>query len=686
MIVTLALKELKHLFATPLAWFTLLGVQLILAWLFLGQIDAWLALEAQLAELANPPGITEIIVMPLFGSAAILLMLATPLLGMNLIAGERRERTFALLLSAPLPMRHIVLGKFLGLAAFLALLALLPAAMACSLYLGGALDAGLLAANLLGLLLLMLFFAAAALFLSSLTAHPALAAIATQGIFLALWLVSLPAREPDSLLHAFSPLKHFETFNRGLAGGGGALALAGCAALLLALTACRLESGLRGWSRGRKLFAVAAIAGLALLPPYAQWHPLSRDLTHNGRHSLDPASLDVLRQLNGPLAVTAWASRQDAELGDIRKIIHDFFVPWRNAKPDLSLVFIDPAAEPQRARETGILSNVELVIAYGGRSEHLTELNEQALANALLRLARNRPVQLGFLDGHGERALHGGAAHDLGSFGRQLKQRGVQARPVDLSDAAGIPRQIDALLVTTPQNALLPGEIERVQDWLTRGGNLLWLLEPGTLNGLQPLAETLGLTLAPGVVIGAETRGRYASPAVAHVSAWGRHPVTERFALTSVFPDARQLAFNEDSGWHVTPLAESSAQSWVETGDAATPAFDPQRDVSGPLILAAALERTVEDRRQRVAVIGGAAFLSNAWLGLGGNLDFGVSLVNWLAGDDTLVALSPRSTRDARLDLSRNAANAIGAAFLVLLPLAFLGAGVRVWWRRRHLH
>ncbi len=687
MIATLAAKELKQLFATPLAWLVLGITQLVLAWLFLAQLDAFFAVQPQLAELANPPGITEIIVMPLFSSAALLLMLTAPLLGMHLIAGERHDRTFALLQSSPLSMRQIVLGKFLGLAGFLAASAVLPVAMACSLYLGGTLDGGLLAANLLGLLLLIACFAALALLMSSLTAHPAIAAVATFGAMLALWLSGLPAQEPGSLWHAYSPLKHFEPFNRGLLGLGDAACLLAFAALFLVLAACRLEVELRGWNKRRAALLMAAIGATLALAPYAQLHPQNRDITQNARHSLRPASRDVLRQMPGPLVITAYASRQDIELGDIRKIIADFLEPYRNAKPDLTLKFVDPAAQPQQTRQAGILSNGELVIEYRKRSEHLTSLNEQALTNTLLRLARNRQTRLGFLDGHGERKLNGGAPHDLGSFGRQLKNRGIQPRALDLSAPGDISRQADAVLIATPQNDLLPGEAEKLRTYLEQGGNLLWLAEPGPLHGLQPLVETLGLVLSPGTVIDPQTRGSYPSPAVAQVSAYGFHPATENFDLATVFPEARQIAFNESSAWHITRLAETSEQSWVENDTPDKSAtFDPQRDIAGPVTLVATLERNVEDKPQRIVVAGSAAFLSNSYLGVGGNLDLGINLINWLTHDDKLIAIRPKATVDARLNLSKGAATAIAGGFLFALPLAFLGGGLALWWRRRKQH
>lgn len=216
MILVIAAKDLKTLFSSPLAWIILAILNLITAYLFLTQIDGFLAIQAQLSQLANPPGITEIIVTPLFGSTAIILMLVIPILSMRLLSEEKRHRTLTLLISAPVSMTEIVLGKFLGLMAFIAIVIALLALMGLSLYTGGTIDLGLLLSNILGITLLTASFAALGLYISSLTAHPMIAAIGGLGALLGLWIINLAATEPNSVLHVLSLLKHFESFNRGL--------------------------------------------------------------------------------------------------------------------------------------------------------------------------------------------------------------------------------------------------------------------------------------------------------------------------------------------------------------------------------------------------------------------------------------------------------------------------------------
>jgi ABC-2 type transport system permease protein len=216
MILTIAAKELRALFSSPLAWVVLAVVQLIVGYVFLVGIDRFLQLQPQLAQLPNPPGVTEIVVAPVFGLAAVVMLMVVPLLSMRLFAEERRNQTLTFLLSAPVSITDIVLGKFAGLLSFLALSAGLIAVMALSLHLGGRIDLGLLGLNVLGLLLLDATFAAIGLYLSCLTSQPVIAAIAALAVLLALWLVGLGVTEPGHVTHIISVLRHFESFARGL--------------------------------------------------------------------------------------------------------------------------------------------------------------------------------------------------------------------------------------------------------------------------------------------------------------------------------------------------------------------------------------------------------------------------------------------------------------------------------------
>ena len=220
MIFTIAGRELRSLFLSPLAWSILAVVQLIIAYLFLSQLDGYMEVQSQLLGMAGAPGVTEIVVTPIFGNATIILLLVVPMLTMRLVSEERRSQTLALLFSAPLSMSEIVIGKFFGVMGFLVIMVAMITLMPLSLLLGGTLDFGLLASALLGLLLLLACFTALGLFMSTLTDQPTVAAISTFGVLLMLWIIdwagSNEAGHISGLFAYLSILRHFESLLRGV--------------------------------------------------------------------------------------------------------------------------------------------------------------------------------------------------------------------------------------------------------------------------------------------------------------------------------------------------------------------------------------------------------------------------------------------------------------------------------------
>lgn len=215
--ITIARKELTILFSSPLAWVILALAQCVLTWVFLAHLDTFLQIQPQLVKIATPPGFTEMIIVPLFAMAAVVLLMITPLLTARLIAEERRNYTLTFLVSAPISMADIVLGKFLGLMIFFAAVIALAAALSISLLAGGSVDFGLLLGNVAGLFLLSACFASLGLYISALSAQPATAGAGTLGVLLGLWVIDNAADDDkSSITHNLSLLAHYEGFNRGV--------------------------------------------------------------------------------------------------------------------------------------------------------------------------------------------------------------------------------------------------------------------------------------------------------------------------------------------------------------------------------------------------------------------------------------------------------------------------------------
>jgi len=430
------------------------------------------------------------------------------------------------------------------------------------------------------------------------------------------------------------------------------------------------------------IFVVLFLVAIGLLQWASREFHWQVDLTQNQRYSLSPASITAVERLKGPVTVTGFAS----ERGRTRAAIRQFIGRFQKFKPDIKLEFVDPDREPERVRSAGVRFEGELVIAYGEAHETIepTSLNEESLTNAFTRLGHRGERWLVFLSGHGERSPDRQANFDLSTWSAQLGKRGFKTRSVTLGETSKIPENTTALVIAGPRASLLPGEINAISDYVKRGGNLLWLLDPGSMHGLEPLAEQLGVELQPGVIVDAASQLLSGDPAALVVTNYGAHPVVKNFTLSTVFPQAAGLNIKTPSGWKSDILLDTGPRAWSETGSLKGELrLDKGKDIPGPLVLGVALTREIEGREQRVVVVGDGDFLSNSFIANGGNLELGMSIANWLSQDDAYVNVPVRTARDRGLNLSTNQQIVIGAVFLVLLPLGLLGSGIGIWWRRR---
>lgn len=434
------------------------------------------------------------------------------------------------------------------------------------------------------------------------------------------------------------------------------------------------------------VFVVLLLVAAGLLAWVAREYRAEWDVTANARNTLSQGTQDALRQFAGPVNITVYAMAKDGGGNDVHRLLQEKLRPWQRIKPDLAITMVDPRDDPKRANAAGLRSPNELVIEHNGRTEHLPleNFNEQNFVNALMRLSRTSTTVLYWLDGHGERKLDGAGNHDLGEFGRQLQMKGYKFTSLNLSNAQDVPRNAAALLIASPQTDLQDAEAAKVRAFVEAGGNLLWLIDPEPLRGLDPLAELLGLVLTPGTVVDPSLKPRSGPPTLAVGANYARHPITTAFRLNTLFPGSRQIGAAEREGWRMTPLIDVAQRGWVETGKLdEQPVFDEARDFRGPINIATAFERTMAERQQRVVVVGNGNFLSNAFLGNGGNLQLGVAMLNWLSGDDKMIAIPPRPAADAQINIDQTMLYLIAFTFLLALPLVFALTGVVVWWRRR---
>lgn len=241
-ILAIAGNESRRIFVSPLAWTVLGVVQLILGIVFVLTLLDF----ARMSGMSNSGyGVSDYVGGSVFGFAVIVLLLVIPLMTMRLFAEERKSGSLTLLFSAPVSLTQIVLGKFLGLMTFiiavLALLALMPFSLIPATHL----DIGRILAGLFGLLMMMMAFGSAGMFVSSLTREPTIAAVGSFGLLLVIWLINMLSYNDSipfgALFGYLSLIGHFESMRRGIFDSADAIYYVLFTTLFLWLTVQRLD-------------------------------------------------------------------------------------------------------------------------------------------------------------------------------------------------------------------------------------------------------------------------------------------------------------------------------------------------------------------------------------------------------------------------------------------------------------
>mgnify|MGYP000563138605 CR=1 FL=1 len=218
--LNIGFSEFKRFFRTPMPWVLLAVVQLILAYLFLAQTEDYVNnIQPQIIASKTAYGVTDIVLSRVFTFAGIIMLAIMPLLTMRSFAEERQNHTLTLLRAAPVSATQVVLGKYLALELFIVCLISLISLMPLSLLLGTSLDIGQLISAIIGLFLLLSSFAAAGLFLSSLTKHTMMAALAGFAFLLILALLHFAGTrtdQPSELLTYLSHFSHYLSFINGI--------------------------------------------------------------------------------------------------------------------------------------------------------------------------------------------------------------------------------------------------------------------------------------------------------------------------------------------------------------------------------------------------------------------------------------------------------------------------------------
>jgi ABC-type uncharacterized transport system involved in gliding motility auxiliary subunit len=457
------------------------------------------------------------------------------------------------------------------------------------------------------------------------------------------------------------------------------------------------------------------VAAIVMLGWLSTRYKAQVDWTAGNSSTLTEASQKQLAALPDPLKFLVFAY----PTSEVRATVDANLQPYRRFKPDIAVEYVDPRTNPQKIKEYNVSHAGEVVIEYQGRRESVSSTTEQAITTALQRLAYGGERWIVFLEGHGEHDINDTEQNGYAEFAQVLKDKGLHVKSLNLATDPRIPDNTAVLVVAAPTRPLLAGEAKLVTEYVDRGGNLLWLVDPvdGKVDpaaSLEPLAKMLQVSWLKGTGILLESAQLGLPPFVYITTQYPANPVTQGFGENAVFPLVRGLSYKSPAGtapdptsWNAQPLLTTSENAWLETGalEGDLGLEEARGDTKGPLTLGVTLTRELRPATpatppqdgapppapkapaQRVALIGDSDFLSNAYFAQLGNSLLGLNLAQWLASRDEQLNIDVPTAPDRDFDVSKVGGiwglYAIYIFFFLLLPAGLVGFGVTRWVVRR---
>jgi len=352
-ILTLAGKELKTYFGSPIA-VIFIGAFLLTALFLFFWIETFFA--RNLADIR-----------PLFRWMPLLMIFLTASLTMRQWSEEQKMGTLEILLTLPVPLYQLVLGKFIAALALVAMALALTVGLPVSVAFMGNIDWGPVIGGYLGTLLMAAAYIAIGLFVSARTDNQLIALIGTvllAGLFYLLGAAGLTdflGNRAGELLRALGTGSRFASIERGIIDLRDVLYYTALCGIFLTLNMVALDR--KRWSAGRNtagyrrdvLLTAALVAAnlLALNIWVDNLNSLRLDLTANQQYSLSTTSRDLLANLQEPLLMRGYFSeRTHPLLAPLLPRIKDLMQEYEVAAGGrLTVEFVDPKYDEELEAE-----------------------------------------------------------------------------------------------------------------------------------------------------------------------------------------------------------------------------------------------------------------------------------------------------------------------------------------------
>lgn len=760
-IFRLAKTELRILFCSPVSWLILVIFAFQAGINFSDTFGGLLkrqALEYGLGWLTEN---TYAGYSGLFVSMLKSLYLYIPLVTMGLMSRELSSGSIKFLYSSPITTTQIILGKYLSMLIYTGMLmGILLIYVIFGVFSIENMDLASVLTGLLGLYLLTCAYAAIGLFMSSITSYQVVAAMGTLAILAVLNYIGDVGQDiafVRDITYWLSISGRAYKFLEGVICSEDVLYFFIVITLFILLSIMRLQGARKRRGTIVTTARYFAVIGGALFIGYLTSLPISKfyyDATILKKNTLTPGSQEVVKNLDGDLTITTYVNILDENYGSAlpSQLKSDFqrFEQYVRFKPNIKMKYVyyyAPSVEPsfngrfmelqgkERAERICKIMHLDFDMFLspdeinqiadlkpeGYRFVRILERengqkavlrlyhdmmkhpSETEITTALKRFLVPAP-KVAFLTGHGERSVNSSGDRYYYTFARSIYFRqslinqGFDATELSISEQ-DIPEDVNILVIADMRSPLSTDEMQKLEHYIERGGNLFILGEPNRQTAMNPILAKFGVELMPGTLV---QRNKDYLPSVITAKLTEnaaaqcfRYKQLKGWGASLVMPDASPLRYTTDKGYNIKPIAVTLAKdSWNELettdfldGELSINTSIGEKEQSYPVALS--LTRPIGDKEQRIVITGDADCISNTELAnsrngiLAANFNFISETFKWLSYGEFPIETSRPESIDNTIFLTRNANLWIQIFALGIIPFLLAFAGFVVWNKRK---
>lgn len=219
-IVLIAKRDFRAYFTSPIAYIIISGFMVLMGWMFFAHLDHFNRQSLQFQQGGKGMSIVDGIIRPLYGNMNVIFLFLVPFITMRLFAEEKKQHTIELLLTAPVSLLEIILGKFFSSFFLVLVMLALTTVYPVVLCITGNPDLGPIVANYIGTVLLVGCYISVGVLFSSVTENQIVAGALSFSAALFLWLISwatyMAGPVWGEILMYLSLISHYNNFGSGL--------------------------------------------------------------------------------------------------------------------------------------------------------------------------------------------------------------------------------------------------------------------------------------------------------------------------------------------------------------------------------------------------------------------------------------------------------------------------------------